>query len=236
MGSKRQQEINDIVTQLAKYNPEHIFVEATERWAPTYQLAYQQHQQGKLPKEKWIAKNEIFQLGIKTAARINLAKGVTPVDWQQPFTNDTTKAFKDPVQEAYRQYWKSVQSVSFPIEEAQTEKYKQVFKQNIELMNNIPNLSLKEALLKMNSPETRKFFYYINVLFFMDKNPKGVGVEVSHTQNYRNMKIYQNILKNIMDKTERCLVIYVAGHIQALRSMFESNPRFEVVEVSTILK
>lgn len=109
-------------------------------------------------------------------------------------------------------------------------------KEHVAYNDNIPNLPLKETLLKLNSESHRKFMYYGNILFFMDHNVEGVGAEFAHTQNFRNMKIYQNILKHITPQTKRCLVIYGSGHIQALRTMFESNPRFEIVEVSTILK
>lgn len=106
LGDKRQQEISEIVNQLAYFNPQHIFVEATEKAAPILQIAYDELQQGIQPKRRGLAMSEIFQFGIKTASRIKLSQGVTPVDWQQPFISDTSKALSLPFEEAYRQYWR----------------------------------------------------------------------------------------------------------------------------------
>lgn len=146
LGSKRQKEIKEIVTQLASFNPQHIFVEASERMSPVFQLAYIEFQEGKMPKEKWLAVNEIFQFGIKTANEIKLARGVTPVDWQQPFISDTSKALERPVEEAYRQYWKAVQNTAFDFNQSKTEAFTRLMKPHMEFMSNIPNLPLKETL------------------------------------------------------------------------------------------
>ncbi len=177
LGAKRQKEIDEIVTQLAKFNPQHIFIERTEKWDSAFQNVYQEYKQGKVPENR-----------------------------------------------------------NFTAEKASTETYKTLSELNVQFMDSIPLLPLKESLFRLNSEQYRKFTYYGNVLHYMDKNPEDIGVEWSHTQNFRNMNIYQNILKHITEKTERCLVIYGAGHIQALRECFESNPRFEIVEVSEVLE
>ncbi len=240
LGTKRQKEIQEIVTQLAKFKPQHIFIEKTEKWDSVFQNVYQKYQQGIQPERNWILTSEMFQFGIKTAHKVGLKHGVTLVDWQLPDILDTTEVLKDPVRIAYKQYLTTLVEAAkergFSVKRTATKAFNELIESHIEFMNKAPSQPLKESLLTLNSEENRRQNYYFSVLHFMDKDLEEIGVDWTQMQNIRNMYIYRNILKHITEDTKRCLVIYGASHIQALRDFFESNPRFEIVEVSEVLK
>jgi hypothetical protein len=234
LGARRQAEIDTIVGRLAAFGPQRVFVEGRrpELWAGVLR----DYRRGKAPAERWIAANEVFQFGVKLAARLGLPDGVIPVDWQQPDPRDTTARLATRAAEAYRALHRATQESGITEDEWQSPTFRALFPAHLAFMRAVPGLPLREALLAFNADSVRRRLYYFNVLAFMDRDPRGVGAEFALTQQYRNMRIYQNVLRHVDDRTERCLVIYGAGHIEALRGLFAGNPRFEVVEVADVLR
>ncbi len=46
----------------------------------------------------------------------------------------------------------------------------------------------------------------------------------------RNVKIYQNIIKDILaNKPKKVLILYGTGHIKALRNYLEVHPKIKIV-------
>ena len=74
---------------MAKFKPTKIFVENIPDNQTYWDGIYVDLKKGILPKEDYIIKNEIFQLGLQLSQILNLEKGCTCVDWQQP--DSTTK-------------------------------------------------------------------------------------------------------------------------------------------------
>lgn len=236
LGAKRQSEIKGILAKLVKFKPTKIFVENPPENEIYWDSIYTDLKKGILPKDDYLIKNEIFQLGLQLSHKLNLEKGCTCVDWQQP---DSTK--KEPLDKILFKYnvdgWKYYQSLSNKESEKWTdENFDKINSEIIEFNKAVPSMNLKNILLFLNSEETRKKYFYVNVLAAMDPNPFKMGVFSANLQMIRNMNIYMNIIHKIEKNDKNIMIIYGAGHGEALRVMLQSHPRFEVVELGTILK
>ena len=88
---KRQREIADVTQQLAAFRPDKFFVENTPARQARWDSLYRLMQQGKL--SDTASKNEIFQIGMKTARKAGLKQGVTCVDFDQDIRTDKYNAF-----------------------------------------------------------------------------------------------------------------------------------------------
>jgi hypothetical protein len=75
---KRQREIAEVVNKLAAFRPDKIFVENTPDTQEFWNQVFEQYKKGRLPAESSVLVNEIFQIGIKTAALNPRSKGGIP--------------------------------------------------------------------------------------------------------------------------------------------------------------
>lgn len=234
LSPKRQQEINDVLDQLQTFRPTKIFVEVMPalqaHWDSTYRLA----EQGKLPTDGW-AGSESYQLGTRLAQRLKLPKGVIGVHWKLSDTtaNSAFDQFYRAYQNQVSEYFKTVK-----VDENGwwTTNAQSVLNYVQASYQEMSNLSVKEALKRINSPEFSKKLYYANNIMIMDKNAHDFGVTGSVSNVVRNLQIYTNIMSHIHSVDERVMVVYGMGHIESLRHMFEGNPQFEVVAYSDIVK
>lgn len=236
LGAKRQSEIKDILAQLAKFKPTKIFVENTPDIQIYWDSIYTDLKKGILPKEDYLIKNEIFQLGLQLSQKLNLEKGCVCVDWQQP---DSTK--QNPIDKMIFRYNSDFGKYCQSIPNLETvkmfdENFNMIMNEIVEFNKAVPTLNLKNVLLQLNSQETQRKYFYVNVLATMDKNRFNMGVTIANLQMIRNMNIYMNIIQKIEKTDENVMIIYGAGHGEALRGVLQSHPRIELVELSTILK
>ena len=75
----------------------------------------------------------------------------------------------------------------------------------------------------------------------LDINPKDdddfTGEQFTLSFYDRNLKIYNNILRNIDFKSDKViLVLFGAAHTNIMRQFFENHPYFEIVELETVFK
>ena len=235
LGLKRQNEVKEILGQLEKFKPTKIFVENLPENQIYWDSVYTDLRKGIYPKDDYLHKNEIFQLGLQLSQRLNLEKGCTCVDWQQP---DSTN--KNPVDKMLFNYSYGVGKYIQSIPNKETEK---MYNEDFELLLNefnefyksVPNLNLKDILLHLNSKEIQRKYFY-STLAIMERNPFKVGVFSANEQMIRNMNIFMNIVQKTEKDDKNIIIIYGAGHGEALRVMLQSHPRFEVVELNTVLK
>ncbi len=81
-----------------------------------------------------------------------------------------------------------------------------------------------------------KKLHYFNVLGFLDNDINGIGAELTAREYQRNTMILKNIYLNFKPTDERVLIIIGAGHAEILKSMINSHPLLELVEIKSILK
>lgn len=238
LSSDRQQQLSEVVEALTKFKPDKIFVENTPDTQPFWDNVYKNYQNGIKPTERNVEYNEIYQLGIKLAHKLNHPIGVTCVNYVQPELVpglkmarnklDTLLSFYSHELErkrpSYDAYFKANPSVNKALKDylAKYETWK--------------DLSIKDHLLQLNSEESISTLHYFNITGWMDTNTNGYGAEFTAKEYFRNTKILQNILLRVSPFDRKLLVIIGGGHIQVLRDMLKTHPYFEVVDATTLLK
>lgn len=233
---KRQKEINDILDLLQQYRPTKIFIENTPsrqaHWDSLYVLA----EQGILPNDARVG-SESYQLGTKLAQRLKSPNMVVCVDWQpDDVTNTSTfDVFYKTYLNAFMSS-KPYKSIMDSSDIVWSDNARAVIADFQKIYVDVAKLPVKEALLLLNSPAIQKKYYYINDVAIMDKNVHDYGVTGASSFMIRNLNIYANIIKNIAPSDQRIMILYGAGHTEALRHMFEGNPRTKLVSFAEVVK
>lgn len=222
LGPERQKQINSLLDILQKRDVEKIYVENTpdkqQFWDSIYTAYY--------TNKPVVLKNEIFQVGIKLARRLNINDGVKCIDWAY---NESHR----PADRLFTEYTSKMNRLcdSLQIQEEDFTAYDRInLKQLEDFTESIPGNDLVTIFRILNSEEYLNKFLYANVTTFLDKNVEGTGTFWTQYNMMRNINIYSNIMRDILtDRPQSVLVLYGAGHIKALRDMFEAHPLIEVV-------
>jgi hypothetical protein len=238
LSPERQQQIAEVVDALARFNPDKIFVENTPDTQPFWDNVYKNYQNGIKPTERNITYNEIYQLGIKLAYRLNHPFGVTCVNYVQPELLSGLKMARNKIDTLLSFYSHELEKKR-PSYDAYFKVNPSVNKALKDYLNRYEtwkDLSIKDHLIQLNSAESISTLHYFNITGWMDTNTNGYGAEFTAKEYFRNTKILQNILLRVSPADRKLLVIIGGGHIQVLQDMLKTHPYFEVVNVSTLLK
>ena len=237
--ANRQAEIKQVDELLAKYNPDKIFVEHEPDQQAKWDKIYEDYKRGVEPTGNDL-RNEIFQIGIRTAKLNNKPKGVICVDFQVP--TDFDAALKNAKDEVERGYIKQVQAIgSAPEPKNTNEKFLFLpFPASKDFKTlKLAETSLRDYYLWQNSPEVLLRNHYINdhyLALALGEGGNYIGAEYETIWYNRNLKIFTNIMRNASLEDNRYLLIIGAGHVKTLRDFFAGNPYFEVTSVESILK
>lgn len=234
----RQKEIDDVINKLAKFNPSKVFVENTPDVQNYWNKVYLDWKKGILP-NKETENSEVFQLGIKLSARLNNPIGVICVNYVYPEYGRRSLPSKNRIDSLYSAYSYNLSRLRpnltnyfklNPIAQFEFESFYNEFNSNKN------NKSIKNLLLEVNKVENLKKLHYFNVLGFLDNDINGIGAELTAREYQRNTMILKNIYLNFKPTDERVLIIIGAGHAEILKSMINSHPLLELVEIKSILK
>lgn len=234
----RQKEIDVLNDKLVKFNPNKIFVENTPDVQAYWNKVYFDWQKGILPnKETEIS--EVFQIGIKLAAKINNPFGVFCVNYMHPESSRRTMFPKNKKDSLYYSYsynlnkFKPDLNAYFKLNPIAQIEFQSFYKDFEKLKS---KKTLKEHLIELNNDENLKKLHYFNVLGYLDNDLNGVGAELTSKEYFRNLMILKNIYSHFKPTDERVLIIIGAGHSAILKSMIASHPLLELVEIKKILK
>lgn len=188
---KRQKEIADVVSELAKFKPTKIVLEA-----PLNDEAIQSNYHNYLNGSYELKKNERDQLGFRLAKQLGHSN-VYPVDVQGDFPFDAVQKF---AQSHNRQK---------EMEQAMGEMMKEVDKINGWLKSG----TILQTLKHMNSASeiANGQALYMKLANFSAKDDYA-GPDLLAAWYQRNIRIWSNIRSLITSPDERVLVIYGAGH------------------------
>jgi hypothetical protein len=230
---KRQREVLAVVRKLATYKPDKIFVENTPEAQGFWDNVYQNYAKRILPTDESILKNEIFQLGIRTALMSKNGKGVICINYENELKPKIT-----PDIPSWNQYMMDInrKKPTYPAFFKANKLASGTFDRYIANHNEWKKLPLKEHLIHMNEEESLRDLHYFNVLAWMDNNENGVGAELSSLEYYRNLKIVQNLYTKLDASDDRILIIYGAAHAQVISDILKSHPVFNVLDVKSVLK
>lgn len=223
LGTTRQKQLDLLLERLEASKAEKIYVESEPKQQPFWDSIYRNHFMGKSS----VMKNEIYQIGIRLAKRLDIRQGVTCVDWGQYDNRYQSEKYFSEYAMKMNLYTDSLG----PGDKDDLSAYDKMVFGELEAFNRlIPTTDLLTLFRTLNSADYLKKFYYANVTTYLEDNELGIGTFRSQFTTMRNVNIYSNIMQDILkDRPERVLVLYGAGHIQALKSMFEAHPAIEVV-------
>jgi hypothetical protein len=232
----RQNEVADINNQIAKYKPDMILIEREPNEQHTVDSLYQLFKTGKMKfTDLDHGRAEQYQFGYSLAKKLDLPH-IYGVDYYQSVS---TRLFKDGKNlETFINSLNNLSLVGRTLDQQLKEQ----------------KLSLKGYLLQLNSPELYQLTYY-NIYINPAKVTNGtfgktdnsvdstridkehIGAEYISLFYKRELKIYSNILSvQQAHQGKRILVIMGQRHAAALTKLFENDPAYNLVPLSSYLK
>ena len=217
MGAKRQAEIDEVVRKLVDFRPSQICIERTVADQAEVDHSFRSFLAGTYDLEA----DEIDQLGFKTAKALGLA-GMTCVNHKGNFDSDSVALFARQNDQA-----KILSRLS---------KYGAAFKQEVERKQRV--LSIADLLTFLNGEYALKKNSGIYSKYYMSIGSGGhyAGPDLVTEWYKTNIYIYANIVRRVSPADKTLLVIFGQGHIPVLKSLFASNPDFNLIEIAALLR
>lgn len=215
--AQRQPQVQAVVAKLAAFRPDQICLEWTATRQAKLDSLYQAYLQGRYQ----LASDEIDQFGFRTAQLLKLPR-LTAVNYRGEFAMDRAVTFAKEHKQDYIL--------------AELDAYTKPHMAEINEQNRA--LPLREFLLYVNSPAQldANAGFYSAYLARIGEGADYPGVDVVSQWYSTNLHIYANLLRCIRPTDKAVVLIFGQGHIPILKSLFATNPAFEVVEVRDVLK
>ena len=204
----RQQEIAEVVSQLAAFKPTRIAVERPTGEADSLNADYRQYLAGRFT----LTRNEVHQLGFRLAARLHHER-LYPIDFQTGMDIDSVMAYAQLHDTAFvSRFQATISQVVQLLDRMQREES---IGKNLRFMND------SGTILRANQP-------------YADMASVGagegyVGARVVGQWYERNLRIFAN-LTVMAQPGDRILLIIGQGHTPILRELIRSHPGMELVE------
>lgn len=200
------EQFESLIEELAKFEPEQIFVEYPIKLQEQLDKEYLNYQATNTPVEN----NEIYQIGFRLAKRLQHDK-VFAVDWNEDLPNvpyfDTTTNEQSKIE---------IQGITERAAK-QIEMYAQKIKSS----------TIIDTFKFINSQEQTKIGHqtYVELMLLEDEITFNW---VSNYWYYRNLKIVKNINAAKLDGKNKALVLYGAGHNYLLHNFLGEMPGYQV--------
>ncbi|GAB3940879.1 hypothetical protein GCM10028805_03370 [Spirosoma harenae] len=220
----RQQEIQQLTSQLARLKPDKIFIENEPDRQAHWDSLYTKYRQGKLDTTR--LSNEIFQIAMRTARKAGLPY-VVCVDHQQPLPYAKLDAFE-----------KRANKDSAALRKIASYKLLSLTYPYPKKTKKLTGNTLQDFLLYVNSAEydaSNRADYFVYAPASGYDNDY-TGVEFITSWYDRNAKIFTNILRAAEPTDKLHIVLFGSSHMLPLRHYFQMHPFFEVVELADVLK
>ncbi|HET8712052.1 MAG TPA: DUF5694 domain-containing protein [Gemmatimonadales bacterium] len=216
----RQAELEDLVTRLARWNPDRIAVEWPFSETDTIRARYARYRASALAPSR----NEVVQIGFRLASRLG-HDAVYPIDDDSFLDlNDSLKAI-DQRRPAFARTRDSIHAVLQKQAEA----------------NNawMRTTTIREHLLRLNSDEALHAGNSLGMF--------GGYLAAGEGQNYggprfladwyaRNFNMAHNLTRMLRPDVKRILVVVGNGHVPPLRNLLDEAPQFCPVSPLSILR
>ena len=216
-GEKRQREIKEVVDKITVFNPSQICVEYPLTSQSSLDSLYNEYVNARYS----LKDDEIDQLGFRSAKALGLKK-LTAVNRYGKFDSDTVMT--------YAQAHDQMHILS------ELGQFGERFLN--EVNETLAQETIGDFLIYINSKEALDKNASVYTKYFMSvgKEEAYVGTKLVADWYSTNLHIYTNILRQVNPSDSAILVVFGQGHVPILKHLFESNPDFEVVEVSEILQ
>jgi len=215
---QRQQEIKEIVSQLAAFRPTKVAIERTPHQQVEIDQSYQAYLQGEP-----LSGDEIHQLGFRLAKRLTHPKVYCVNAWDrhyEPMVDVEAYAREHGQEHLIEQWWP---------------RYQKLFEHQDALK---ARQTLREILLAANSEESvrRGHGAYLVDWFKVGEGDEYPGVDRMTGWYNRNLRIFANLQRITQQPDARILLSIGAGHLPILRHAVLASPEYQLVEVHEYLK
>jgi len=218
---ERQVQIEEVLTQLEKYKPTIVCIEAKAKSQRIYDSLYSDYlQEGNTNNQI----SERITIGFELAKRTGL---------RRIYCIDT---------EPYKTYLSKDDSATFLKYADQPDNVIDYWSQQQERHYNYDDsliyaMPLKDYLLYANSDSVNKKemgFFLVSTRRGTNEDPVGADGWITKYYN-RNIRIYSNVQRLNPKPNDRILIIYGATHLYILKHLFEASPEFELVSLDRYL-
>lgn len=216
--SQRQQQLRDLISRLAAFQPTKIMLECDYEDQALYLDAYREYVLG----ERELQRSETQQIGFRLASELG-HESIYCVDWgvfpDDPLYNYEAYARQHPDLE---QYLNGLYADNQRVAEERAEE--------------IASRSIVDNLIELNQPgaieEAHEWYYR---LLRIAREDEYVGANYMSWWYGRNMKIFSNIIRFTESPEDRILVVYGAGHNKLLNQFAQESGFYEVESPLTYL-
>lgn len=211
---KKQQEINEVLERLAKFNPNKIAVEAKREKASELNEAYLDFSSSNSYSHNQVIshRNEIVQLGFKLGKMLKHPE-IYPIDSPVNLPEEVYAYAEKNCPKLYERFMMELNGYGTAINE---------------VMN---RGTVLEVLKFFNDPQ-RIEKEHSNLYLYLSQVGAGdtyYGADMLTEWYRRNLHIFGN-LQAVAEPEDRILVIYGAGHCRILQELVEDYTEFELVD------
>ncbi|MGB7843412.1 MAG: DUF5694 domain-containing protein [Salinimicrobium sp.] len=217
-----QDEIKMITRKLEKFDPDIIVIECSSTQQKSIDSLYQAYLYGRYD----LKRSEYEQIGFRVAKMLGLGKLYCVDEWGA-FNEQVDRVIQGKDSEEQKEFYRFYEENS---EAALKYHPEEIYKEQ----------GILAELIRLNDSENiRKSLgnYLIGPFKYESKEGDffGVNFETGRWFN-RNLKIFRNIQRIEAGPNDKILVIYGAGHMNILNTLFESSPEFELVSTNDFLQ
>lgn len=206
---RRQAELEDLVSRLARWQPDQIAVEWPLSFADSTQTRFERYRAGTLAPSR----NEVVQIGFRLGVRLG-HQAVYPIDYQMQIWNDSINVLAQRRPDL-RHARDSILAVAQAV--ADSNALRMV---DMSIIEHLRAANTDEALHGGNS-----------LSMFGGFLPAGDGENYGGPQLLakwyeRNIIMAHHLTRILRPGTERVLVIVGSGHVPPLRNILDEAPQF----------
>ena len=207
-----QSEIISIARAIEKFKPTIVCVESRPEGQQHMDSLYLLYKAGRLEPRK----NEIYQLGFRVAANLNL-EGVHCIDDMGRHYDNIPEWFRDSARMAeFDHYYRNTPDSAYRIPTPSGKVS-----------------SIIDELIRNNDPEyiaDRLSVYLLNVFKYEEEPGDFLGVDFESGRWYnRNLRIFRNVQRIPQGPDDRILVIMGSEHLNLLNLFFDISKEYEFV-------
>jgi hypothetical protein len=209
LASHRQQEIEDLVQRLARWEPDQIAVEWPFSFADSTQARYERFRNGTLPPNR----NEVVQVGFRLAAKLG-HPSVHPIDHQMPIGNDSIAA----VVKRRPEFQRAGDSLTRAMQ-ARADSEAPLMRRT----------TIVEHLYLANTDDElhgRNSLGMFGTLLPVGEGQNYGGPQILAKWYERNIYMVHNIMRVLRPGTDRVLVIVGSGQVPPMRNVLDESPHF----------
>ena len=214
--ASRQPQVQAVVNKLTAFGPTRYCVEWPAKQQGRLDSLYQAYLHGHYQ----LQSDEIDQFAFRTAQQLALP-GLQAVNYRGEFESDKVMTYA-----AQHQQQGTMMAMDRFVKQYLADLDEKGRTQSVSSFLSYLNAP---AVLQGNAS------LYSNYYARIGSGPDYPGIDLVATWYATNLHIYANILRQVRPSDKAIIVLFGQGHIPILKSLFASNPAFEVVEVADVL-